>query len=559
MITLIATTLNDAPVTDLSASFDELGGTIGRAPNNQLVLPDPARVVSRVHARVIFRGGLYYLVACGGNALVHNDKTIKNGAEVVMTEGDRIQMGSYCLIVSTQKTALAIDPFEAMFKAEDQQRAQSYNQQSGDLITTPPLTLNALPSSRAAAPPKRAGAESGIPDDWDPFDSLCESNSHAPFGQVQVDEGNSQQEVSLPRPAAEESLDELFGLGSSFSDKPSRKGSATQPDTREQQDPFRSLQKPSTPVAKTEPDHVSDMNSPWNDGPRVFKQGLAKNPQTLPGAVLSWDSKNRDTAGHAEALQARPGLAQPSTGGTTSEHGMNQFDAAREVRGVRGAGQAIPAPSHSSNRLDANGQPQDDLLDALLDGLGAPDLRIEQLTPELMRQLGQLLRESTKGTVELLAIRAALKREIRAEVTVIHAKENNSLKFSPNVDVALRHILSPKMGGFMPPVESMRDAFEDLRAHELAVMAGMKAALAGVLQRFDPTALEVRLTRQSPLAGLIPSARKAKLWNLFEGLYKQLASDAQDDFDTLFGKAFVKAYEHYLEELVDSGSTRRPK
>jgi len=101
----------------------------------------------------------------------------------------------------------------------------------------------------------------------------------------------------------------------------------------------------------------------------------------------------------------------------------------------------------------------------------------------------------------------------------------------------------------MSPVESMRDAFEDLRAHELGVMAGMKAALAGVLLRFDPGVLEGKLTRSSSLSDLIPAARKAKLWNLFETLYKQLAAEAEDDFNTLFGKAFVKAYEGYVQQL----------
>ena len=101
----------------------------------------------------------------------------------------------------------------------------------------------------------------------------------------------------------------------------------------------------------------------------------------------------------------------------------------------------------------------------------------------------------------------------------------------------------------------MRDAFRDLRAHELGVMAGMKAALAGVLLRFDPKMLEGKLNRSSSLADLIPSPRKAKLWNLFEALYQQLAAEAEDDFDTLFGQAFLKAYEGYIGQL-DTPPTR---
>ena len=74
---------------------------------------------------------------------------------------------------------------------------------------------------------------------------------------------------------------------------------------------------------------------------------------------------------------------------------------------------------------------------------------------------------------------AALKREMRAELTMIVSRENNPLKFSPNVDVALQHLLGPPAPGFMPAAPAVRDAFDDLRAHQLGVMAGMRAALDG--------------------------------------------------------------------------------
>ena len=169
-----------------------------------------------------------------------------------------------------------------------------------------------------------------------------------------------------------------------------------------------------------------------------------------------------------------------------------------------------------------------------------------------MRHLGQLLREATRGTIDLLAARAALKRELRANITMIIASENNSLKFSPSVDVALQYMLGPKMSGFMPPVQSMRDAYDDLRAHQLGVMAGMKAALAGVLKRFDPAVVESRLATGSALSNLLPSSRKAKLWEQFQELYQQLASDAEEDFNTIYGAAFVRAYQEYIDQLDDA-------
>jgi FHA domain-containing protein len=189
------------------------------------------------------------------------------------------------------------------------------------------------------------------------------------------------------------------------------------------------------------------------------------------------------------------------------------------------------------------------LLAALLEGLDAPGLRIDVLTPELMLLTGQLLRESLRGAVELLVARAALKREMRAEMTMIVARENNPLKFSPSVEVALQHLLSPPSPGFMPSAPAVRDAFNDLRAHQLGVMAGMKSAVQGVLQRFDPQQLEAKLTHRSAISSLIPATRKARLWESFQQLFEQLSGEAQDDFDDLFGKAFLAAYEQQLDRL----------
>ena len=226
----------------------------------------------------------------------------------------------------------------------------------------------------------------------------------------------------------------------------------------------------------------------------------------------------------------------------------------------------VAAPSRSRSQLPSEAKPaasnvvpaarDSELLEALRDGLGTPDLRLGALSPELMRQLGQLLRESTKGTVELLAARAALKREVRADVTTILASANNSLKFSPSVEVALQYLLGPKMMGFMPPVESMRDAYDDLKAHQLGVMAGMKAALAGVLERFDPKVVEGKLTAGSALSNLLPSSRKARLWELFQEVHQKLATEAEEDFNTLFGAAFLKAYQQYIDQLEGRDSRK---
>ena len=172
------------------------------------------------------------------------------------------------------------------------------------------------------------------------------------------------------------------------------------------------------------------------------------------------------------------------------------------------------------------------------------------LTPAFMRLLGRLVHEATRGTVDLLVARAALKREIRAEVTMIVTRENNPLKFSPSAEVALGHLLSPPVRGFMESDKAMRDAYDDLRAHQFGFLAGMRAALEGILKRFDPAILESKLTQKSILASILPAKRKARMWDVFTELYSQISSEASDDFHELFGKEFLRAYNEYIDQLA---------
>ena len=170
---------------------------------------------------------------------------------------------------------------------------------------------------------------------------------------------------------------------------------------------------------------------------------------------------------------------------------------------------------------------------------------------ETMRIVGAAFREMVQGLHETLLARSEIKSEFRLERTMIRPQENNPLKFSPTVDEALRALLKggASGGAYLGPVPAVREGFKDLQAHQIAVMAGMQTALAALLRRFDPEHLEKRLKRQSVLDSILPAARKAKYWELYEDLYKQIAAEAEDDFQSLFGREFAGAYESQVKKL----------
>jgi FHA domain-containing protein len=171
------------------------------------------------------------------------------------------------------------------------------------------------------------------------------------------------------------------------------------------------------------------------------------------------------------------------------------------------------------------------------------------LNPALMRVIGTLLRTSIEGTLQLISVRAATRVELRAQVTMIQARNNNPLKFSPDAQSALEQMLQPPMRGFLSGPAAMTESMNDLVGHSIGTMAGTRAALEGVLDRFAPKELEAKLAGKSVLDSVLPMARKARLWELYLQHFEAIRNEAQEDFQTLFGKAFLAAYEQQLDRL----------
>ena len=76
-----------------------------------------------------------------------------------------------------------------------------------------------------------------------------------------------------------------------------------------------------------------------------------------------------------------------------------------------------------------------------------------------------------------------------------------------------------------------------------------KAALRAVLRRFDPANLKQRLDQHPTLASILPGARQSRYWAAYEQLYREVASDAENSFDGLYGREFVRAYEAQVKKL----------
>lgn len=607
-----AVSLAGAPLSQsITGYFDTRGGTIGRSDTNTMALPDPERLISRLQAEIWHTHDSFMVRNVGtANAIMHNDTRVAPGDSAALAHGDELQIGAYVLkvqvahdnetvrtitrgrvvvepqkVIASSATEGYTDPRQgALAQAAEQFRAAAAAPDPNpnpfaDLLGSPPMAPVTPPRAAAVTPvparvPAPAAASLGaappvrLPDDFDPFADLVppsppedpakglrqaarlhdpaatrphDSAAVRPLGGRGAEGFDLLGSVS-PAPSGA-TLDALFNL------KPAPAGASDPLDdflaprategarAGTSLDPLQLLARPAPP-AESRPaprhvpegaafDHTPDLAGAYTP-PRVMPDLPIS--ETIPAARLRTGMQDQDAAllrtlppAPAARAPARPAIDPPPP--------------------VRLAAVQPPAA--------APGQPamREELWAAFCDGAGVALEPPQGLTPELMRLIGTLLRQSMEGTRRLVAARAATKQELRAEVTIVQSRHNNPLKFAPDGQAALEQLLQPPLRGFLPAADAVADVMDDLLGHAIGTMAGTRAALDGVLARFAPDQLEAKLVGRSMLDTLVPMNRRAKLWELYLQHFDKVRAEAQDDFHNLFGRAFLQAYEQQLERL----------
>lgn len=565
MINVVVVSLRGVPMgRPMAARFGPAGGTIGRAATNTLVLNDPDRTVSRVHAQVECRDGQFFVVDRGSNPLQYNGQPLGSGREAALNVGDRLGVGGFELTVQAASgTGTATGPATGTATAPAPLAAASAPQPSSDDPFADLLAGLGAPAPAQAAPAPRgapaapASAESllfpdpmgsGKPASGGPVDPFADllGPSAAPAAPHHGPDDFS--DLGLGTGGAGGGIDDLFGgsagaggLGGDPLALSPLADPLLQPNTASSADPFASLQGAPRATAAPRSNHVP-----------IGQFGFTP-PKNIASPTHAFDDLTGEPIAGSPASAIDPFAdLMPGVPASASAPAPAPIAAPAPARAPIATPVAAPSPIPMAQRAAAPAESDDVLLAAFLRGVNSTHQMPAALTPELMERIGALLRTATEGTLHLLIARQEVKKGVRAEVTMIASQANNPLKFSPTAEVALAHLLGNGVRGFMGPEEAMRDAFDDLRAHEFGVMVGMRAALAHVLARFTPAELEKKIAAKSALDALFAANRKAKLWDQFVTLYDSIATEAEDDFHSLFGKAFVQAYDEQMARLKSS-------
>ncbi|MDE2006497.1 MAG: type VI secretion system-associated FHA domain protein TagH [Rhodospirillales bacterium] len=550
--------------------------SIGRSAGNDWVLADPERLLSKTHCIITAAEGRYFLTDLSTNGVYLNgspNRVPRNG-QAAVNDGDEIRIGDYVLIATETAGRAAPPPHAAgpMGRGADPLAEVLTPDPLADPRLDPlaaegtpgfahPLSVPPPSPVRAHDPFDQADARHGTPA-HDPDDDLFRGLTPAEnwVGPSQADNADAAQHViAVGAPVAVNNFDDL-DIDALLGDLPPEPGKAPSPAAMPGAiTPSFPLAAPRGPAA---PPFPGAPGTPAPAGYRPSPPPPPADPFADPaGADLSPAAappppRVAPPARPSPPPQPAPGVGSGMIPGMEAAFAPAAPAAASPFDEPEAPVPAPPVPTPVAPpapvAVAAAPPPATAdaarLLAAFLDGAGVADLALGADAEAAMRNAGTVFRVLVDGLRQVLMSRAAIKNEFRVEQTMLRARDNNALKFAVTVEDAIAALLLPAKPGYKAPLASAKEAFDDVRAHEMAVMAGVQTALLGLLKRFEPGALESRL-QPGVLGNLLPAARKARTWELFCATYKDIAREAEDDFQSVFGREFARAYDAQIRKL----------
>ncbi len=513
--------------TKATHTFATEGGTIGRSSDNTWVLEDPERFISSQHSQISYENGQYYITDLSTNGTFSNgaSEPIGKGNTIQLNDGDKFALGDY--------------EFQASVWQPNKQSASPNQGPFAEAAPAPPIENQAVaaqPVDNMAEQDYFASANSSSVDNF-----ASSVSGHVPGS----DSLFSPEPMETDPLAVLDNARQVPGFNNSFESNSFESNSFPDTSMSDQADPLQ--QSVSWPSSTLETGAIPED---WdlNDTPAAAVSNKAnfmtnEIPADAPVITKSEDEKKIDLEKANEKILAEIAVLKKQA----------QKQALQQQIEKNTQAQQTPKAEPQQQQVGRTSTNQEQSLIAAL-GLSSNNLSDEKVI-EINQVVGELVRETITGMMQVLSSRSTIKNEFRMNVTTIQPVENNPLKFSANVDDAIENMFIKDGNAYKKPVEAIKEGFEGIAEHQVAILAGIRTAFKGVINRFDPDTLEKRF-EQFNKPGIIPGMTKGKNWESYKHYYQELVDDMDNSFQHLFGYEFVQAYEEQLQKLAIARKTQ---
>ncbi|MES5485430.1 type VI secretion system-associated FHA domain protein TagH [Bradyrhizobium sp. INPA03-11B] len=547
--------------------FGPEGGSLGRGLGCTWQLPDPTNTLSASHALIAFNGVGFTITDTSTNGVYINTVAAPVGRAnaAPLADGDTLYMASYIISVVIEN-----DP------AEERQRLGLTGSNAVCLGgATRALRSPSLAEERLKAPRQHAGQLTS--DKNLPRDPLLAIGSSQPCSSSAAEV--APKAAASPQASAPPSC--LFGDVTFIN-----KAGAVESNLPTHLPPRRSgggiTETPSShvPLGKPEPPLVGQSHRL----PSAVSGGHGAPSARLPAPLIPDDLDLVDLL-PAEASRGVPSVPPQRANlcfEATNEalklaHERLDAGLGNDLATLRAPNPLVPRPGEDElERLAGQSEPAAwrpvgtselgcvaavaapllpaaDELQGFWNALGFnSDLVPPAQRREFLAELGRALAEMANGLHSILTAWAKVKNECHIKSTRIRADNDNAFRFTKSDHDALRDTLA-KDHGFLLLSRSVREGFDDIKAHEAAAIAAMRGTVSNLLTHMSPQRIESDGANSGRFGARI---NKAKLWDRFVELHAAMVSDIDRTARTYIAEEFARSYDSQVSTIdEDEGKT----
>ncbi len=526
--------------------------SIGRGADNDWVLADPDRTLSKNHCRIDASESGFMLtdLSTNGVFLAGQSQAIGRGHSCALEDGDSFSLGPHTITAAIegsdsealqleQGLGLPQEDEEAIFPSAIRPRADLLSP-IAPAIAEPWLTdipggafgpgRRAAPQGWDAPPDPATYAASGVFEAQDPLDP------RAPVGFASGD-GFSQVSEHLPAASTVMRVPQpQIVLPTNWNEVPAEPAPLAEAPLPEAAWP---------PVLPTGPEAAPAAALPpaWLTESRDSNWEPPAPPAALPA---SWTAPLAEPelpvplhpllAPVPEARvpppPPRPVLVQPSPAAP-----------APTVQAPAPPGPPDIVETAPVSAGEAAGQ----LVAAFLEGAGLPpDVMRGADTEASFREIGQMVRAAVEGVRDILATRALVKSEFRVDQTVLRRNDNNAMKFAPDSERCLAAMVGTPPPGFLPGPEAMRQSMDDIKRHELALVAAINKVFADLGRQLDPEQIMAKARQETGLGTRLPFAKEVRCWSIYTETHALLQDSGATNTGGSLLAPVAQAYDRQL-------------
>jgi type VI secretion system FHA domain protein len=521
-------------VSKSSYTFSDEGGTLGRGANNFWVLEDPNKYMSSVHAKISCLGDQYFLTDLSTNGTFINDASepVGNGNQVMLNEGDRFIISDYEFVTKISNV------FESANAFQEQGISDPF------LDVLEPASINDDPFLSTGNDPFASGVGSSDVNALSDFNAL--SVNHAPISDSLISSFDAEQTDPLM----------VLDKATDLSNDPFAASVASVSDINNNSIHQTTNNNAATdsidwPMASQESGLIPDD---WDESDLMADLPVVNE---IPPAVISSKSSIEAPVIQTPVTPAQVAVVSNSSARTEESYLALEQKNKNLLDEISLLKQKLIESNGRNNRAESTpdevlNQRVKDELNSVVNAMGLAKWNLDnKKVTEINETVGLLMRETMQGMMRVLKFRKKIKEEFRINVTTIQSIENNPLKFSANIDDAMENMFIKQNNAYKTPVDAVREGFQSIAEHQVAVIAGMQAAFRGMIDRFDPTNLENRFEKYKS-SSLLSLGQKSKRWNAYKEYHQGLIDNLDDSFQHLFGYDFVQAYEDQMQRLISA-------